>query len=119
MKLENICPICPMIKEGVLRYLTDTHYLFTSKFITNRYYLHLLCSFVLSFFSIWFLIEYTSLAQTPVWFQLFLGGFGAFGVNFLREMVYEELYGAPFDWTDVNFGSYGGVLGALLATLIL
>ena len=34
-------------------------------------------------------------------------------------MVYEELYGAPFDWTDVNFGSYGGVLGALLATLIL
>ena len=28
-------------------------------------------------------------------------------------MLYEEIYGAPFDWTDVNFGSYGGVLGAL------
>ena len=119
MKLEDICPICPMIKEGVLRYLTDTQYLFTSKFITNRYYLHLLCSCVLSFFSIWLLIAFTQLGGTPVWFQLFLGGFGAFGVNFLREMVYEELYGAPFDWTDVNFGSYGGVLGALLTTLIL
>jgi hypothetical protein len=118
MKLENICSVCPMIKDGVLRYLTDTHYILTSKFITNRYYLHLLCSFVLSFFSIWFLIDSAHLGETPIWFQLFLGGFGAFGVNFLREMVYEEIYGAPFDWTDVNFGSYGGVLGALLATLI-
>ena len=119
MKLEDVCPICTTVKDGVLKYLTDTHYLFTAKFITNRYYLHLLCSFVLSFFSIWFLIAFTQLGQTPIWFQLFLGGFGAFGVNFGREMVYEELYGAPFDWTDVNFGSYGGVLGALLASCIL
>jgi hypothetical protein len=118
MKLEDICPICSSVKDGVLKYIIDTHYIITPKFITNRYYLHLLCSFVLSFFAVWFLIEFAHLAETPIWFQLFVGGFGAFAVNFVREMVYEELYGAQFDWTDINFGSYGGILGALLAIFI-
>jgi len=118
MKLEDICPICPSIKDGILRYLTDTHYVLTSKFITNRYYLHLLCSFVLSFFAIWFLIDFAYLGETPIGFQLFVGGFGAYGANYLREWYYGMKCNAPFDWTDINFGSYGGVLGVLLATLI-
>ena len=119
MKLEDICPICTTVKDGVLKYITDIKYITTPLFIKNRYHLHLGCSFVLTFLSMWLLIAVEVVTGTPIWFQIFLGGFAAFAVNFLRELLYEDLYGAPFDWTDIHFGSYGGILGALLATLVL
>lgn len=118
MKLENICPICEVVKSGLLKYITDVKYIFTPLFIKNRYHLHLGYSFLLTLPSMYLLLTFLNLAGTPVWFHLFVGGFGAFGVNFLRELLYEDLYGAPFDWKDVHFGSYGGILGALLATFI-
>lgn len=111
------CPICPVIWGNIKKYLTDTTKTFTKDFITQNYYKHLLYSLVLTFFSMWLLLLHADLANTGMPFQLFVGGFGAYIVNWLRERHYAKKYNAPFDYTDINFGSYGGILGALLAVL--
>jgi hypothetical protein len=49
---------------------------------------------------------------------LFVGGFGAYGVNFAREWYYGIKYKAPWSRIDLNFGSYGGILGALIYILL-
>ncbi len=61
---------------------------------------------------------FMDLADTGLFFQSFIGGFGAGCVNFVREWYYGKYYGAPFDGTDINMGSYGGWLGALVAVFI-
>ena len=111
------CSICPIIWGNIKKYLTDTAKIFTKDFIKQNYYKHLLYSLVLTFFSMWFLLLHADLADTGMVFQLFVGGFGAWVVNFVREWYYGKKYNAPFDFTDINFGSYGGILGALLAVL--
>lgn len=112
------CLICPVIWENIKKYLTDTTKFFTKDFITQQYHKHFLYSLVLTFFSVWFLLLNADLADTGIFFQLFVGGFGAWVVNFLRERYYTKKYNAPFDFTDINFGSYGGIIGALLAVLL-
>jgi hypothetical protein len=111
------CPICPILWNNIKKYLTDTTKIFNKAFIKENYYKHLLYSLVLTFFAMWFLLLHADLADTGMPFQLFVGGFGAYGVNFVREWYYGIKYKAPFDFTDLNMGSYGGILGALLAVL--
>ena len=65
----------------------------------------------------WFLLLHAHLADTGMPFQLFVGGFGAYGVNFVREWYYAKYHEAPWDPTDLNMGSYGGIIGALLVVL--
>jgi hypothetical protein len=65
-----------------------------------------------------FLMNYAHLADTGAAFQLFVGGFGAYAVNFAREWYYGIRYKAPWSSIDLNFGSYGGILGALIYILI-
>ncbi len=112
------CTICPILWNNIKKYLTDTTKIFTKDFITKNYYKHLAYSFVLTIPSIIFLMHYAHLADTGLFFQSFIGGFGAYGVNFVREWYYGKFYGAPWDETDLNFGSYGGILGALVGVLI-
>ena len=113
------CPICPIMWERFKNYFLDMKKAFTPLFIKNNYHKHLLYSFVLTIPTIMFFIQYADLADTGLFFQLFVGGFGAFGVNFAREWYYGKFHGAPWDGTDLNFGSYGGVLGALVAHYIM
>jgi len=111
------CPICPILWNNIKSYVLDTTKIFTKAFIKENYYKHLLYSMVLTFFSMWFLLLHADLADTGLAFQLFIGGFGAYCVNFAREWYYGKFHGAPWDPTDLNFGSYGGIIGALLAVL--
>ena len=111
------CPICPILWSNIKKYLTDTTKIFSKDFVKQNYHKHLGYSLVLTFFSMWFLLTYAHLADTGMPFQLFVGGFGAYGVNFVREWYYGIKYGAPWDFTDLNMGSYGGIIGALLAVL--
>jgi len=113
------CTICPIIKSVVVKYITDTKNFFSKDFITRGYYLHFGCSVVLTFLSMWFLFEYAHLADTGTSFQLFIGAFGAYGANYIKEWIWAKFYGSEWDETDLNFGSYGGIIGALLAIIIL
>jgi hypothetical protein len=116
MKIE--CPICPVIKRNVIGYLTDIKYIFSKDFIPNNYHKHIGISLVLTIPSIIGLILFFDLNDVGLPFQLFVGGFGAYSVNWLRERHYAKKYNAPWDQVDIHMGSYGGILGALLATLI-
>jgi hypothetical protein len=111
------CTICTILWNNIKKYLTDTTKIFSKDFVKQNYHKHLGYSLVLTFFSMWLLLSYAHLAETGMPFQLFIGGFGAYAVNFVREWYYGIKYGAPWDFTDLNMGSYGGIIGALLAVL--
>ena len=113
------CPICPVIKENLIRYITDIKKFIAPDFIQQNYHKHFGYSLVLTFFSIWLLFLYAHLGETGVFFQLFIGGLGAYFVNWVRETFYAEYYKAPFDPTDVNMGSYGGIVGTILFLLTI
>jgi len=111
------CTICPILWNNIKKYLTDTTKIFSKDFVKQNYHKHLGYSLVLTFFSMWFLLIHAHLADTGMPFQLFIGGVGAYAVNFLREWYYSKYHKAPWDFTDLNMGSYGGIIGALLAVL--
>jgi hypothetical protein len=111
------CPICPILLNNIKKYLTDTTKIFGKDFVKQNYHKHLGYSLVLTFFAMWFLLAHAHLADTGMAFQLFVGGFGAYCVNFVREWYYSKYHNAPWDFTDLNMGSYGGIIGALLAVL--
>jgi hypothetical protein len=92
--------------------------IFSPLFIKNNYHKHLLYSFLLTIPTILFMMFFMHLADTGLFFQSFVGGFGAGFVNFAREWYYGKYHKAPYDGTDINMGSYGGWLGALVAVYI-
>lgn len=112
------CPICIPVLKGILSYFTSLKLFFSKDFIKENYYKHFGYSIVIGFFLILFFREFLYLDTTPLYFNLFVGGFALFTINGLREGKLEDKYGAPFSWNDVFFGSYGGILGAYLCTLI-
>lgn len=112
------CTICPILWNNLKNYLTDTTKIFGKDFVKQNYHKHLFYSLVLTIPSIIFLMHYANLADTGLLFQTFVGGFGAYGVNFVREWYYGIKYKAPWDWTDLNMGSYGGIIGALVGVLL-
>jgi hypothetical protein len=117
--MKITCPICPVIKKNVITYFTDIKFITTPEFITKAYNKHLLWSFVLTIPSMLLLIFFFDLDDVGVPFQLFVGGFGAYSFNFLREWVRRKFYGIEWDQVDIHMGSYGGILGAAITTLLL
>jgi hypothetical protein len=112
------CPICPVIVQRTKNYITDLQYIFKPEFISKNYHKHLLYSYILTIPTMLILLQWFHLADTGLFFQSFVGTFGAGAVNFVREWYYGKYHGAPYDGVDVNMGSYGGLLGALTAVLI-
>ena len=120
MKKFNIeCPICPILKDSISKYLTDTKKIFGPDFVKQNYHKHFGYSLVLTFFSIWLLFLYAHLGDTGNIFPIFIGGFGAYCVNWVREWYYGYRYNAPWDWTDLNMGSYGGIIGTTIFLLTM
>ncbi len=72
---------------------------------------------IISFFLVAFARSFMYLGDTPLWFNLFIGGFAMFCANWVRETIVESEE-VPFSWTDVNMGTYAGILGAYLSILV-
>jgi hypothetical protein len=120
MKNFNIeCPICPIIKQNIINYISDIKKIFTPNFVKQNYHKHLGYSAVFTFFAIWFLFQFAHLQDTGILFPLFIGGFGAYCVNWVREWYYGKKYDAPWDDTDPNMGSYGGIIGTAIFLLTI
>lgn len=119
MSIKNWCPVCPGLGQGILKFFTDLKYFFSKDFFKERYYLHFSLSIPISFGIVLFFREFMYLGDTPVWFQLFIGGAALFAINGIREAILEnEEKGIKFSWSDIFFGTYGGIVGAWLVTLI-
>ena len=111
------CPICPIVIQNAKEYVLNTKFFFSPKFISENYYKHFGYSLVLTFFAIWLLFLYAFLGDTGYVFPVFIGGFGAFLVNWMREWYYAKFHDAPWDDIDIHMGSYGGIVGATLFLL--
>jgi hypothetical protein len=111
------CPICPIIVNNVKNYILDIKKIFTPQFETENYYKHLEYSALIAFPWILFLLRFAHLAGTGYIFPIVIGGFSLYAVNFFREWYCGIKYKAPWDWTDLNMGSYGGILGAIFAMI--
>jgi len=46
------CSICPILKDNIVRYVTNTKKIFTPDFVKQNYHKHFGYSLVLTFFSI-------------------------------------------------------------------
>lgn len=119
MKFSITCLICPVIFNNVKAYITDIKHTFTSDFIKERYCKHLLASMILIIPLIILLMIVFNLDDTGLIFQLFIGGFISYVINFIREMYYAKYHEAPWSNIDINFGSYGGIIGAAIAVYLV
>jgi hypothetical protein len=111
------CPICPIIVQNAKEYVLNTKFFLSPDFVKKRYHKHFGYSLVLTFFAIWFLFKFAYLGDTGYFFQIFVGGFGAFAVNWVREWYYAKFHQAPWDDVDIHMGSYGGIVGTILFLL--
>lgn len=103
------CTIRPVMWGRTKNYFLNMKKIFSPLFIKNRYHLHMGLSFLLTIPTILFMMNFMYLTDTGLFFQSFIGGFGA-AVNFAREWYYGKFYDTSWDGTDINMGSYGGWL---------
>lgn len=107
-----------------LAFITSTKYFFKKEFITELYYKHFGYSLVLTLPCIYLLMMFAYLKDTPLLFQCFIGGGGAFTVNWVRELIKEnnaqkEGWKYHFDYVDIYFGTYGGIVATIIIYLLL
>lgn len=114
------CTICSSLVNNVKNYILDITKIFTPAFETENYYKHLEYSALIAVPWILFLLRFAHLADTGLFFPVFIGGFSLFAVNWIREayLNYKSKGEIPYDITDVNMGSYGGILGAVIAMVL-
>lgn len=112
------CTICKIMWKKIKNYFLDIKKIFNPLFIKNNYHKHLFYSFLITIPTILVMLNYVDLANTGLFFQIFIGGFGAFFVNFIREWYYGKYHNSPYDGTDINMGSYGGITGTIVAIII-
>lgn len=98
--------------------------IFTKEFFTELYILHFSATLNLFIIPICIILMYSDLKDTPILFQCFIAGLLGWAFNWLRELYKErkaknEGWVYPFDYTDVNFGGYGGFVAPLVVWLIL
>lgn len=92
------------------------------KFLTDDYYtdkndLHFMVSFALT--SICMILMLLLNVINVSLFIIFIGWFGAFFFNGIREWFLGLTKRAPFDWSDVRFGGYGGLWSGITVYLVI
>lgn len=102
------------VAKGIVKYITDLKYFCKQDFFLENYYKHLIYSMVISYLGALFFSD----TQTDKFLMLFLGGFILYGINYIREWLNAKILLAPFSWTDINFGSYGGIVGVIIYILL-
>lgn len=84
-----------------------------TKFITSRYYLHLIVGLAIGY-------NLTSLSDFNeyAWYNEIVGvvaiTFIAFWYGFFWERLRSQLFGIKLDWNDVSWSAFGGLIGSIL-----
>jgi uncharacterized membrane protein len=85
------------------------------KFITERWYLHLIFGGLIVTPFIWLLLKTDpSFVDTGKIFQCIVAGFSGLALGFMWEWWYVKYHEAPFDKWDVIFTILGAILGTIL-----
>jgi hypothetical protein len=113
---KNFCRICPIIRDKIKKYFTDIKKFNSKDYKLKNYNKHFNYSFIIMFVIILLFLNYDVLFHGNIIENTLLSGLLAYFMNYIREWYYRKK--AEFDYTDLNFGSYGGLLAGLLATLI-
>ena len=88
-----------------------------TKFITSRYYLHLIVGLAIGYN----LTSLTDFHNYPI------GGkiagiasitFIAFWVGFFWERIISQFFGVRLDWNDIRWSTYGGLIGSILCFIL-
>lgn len=116
MKTHSFFKLLNILKAPFVNFFN----IFNKDFYKERRDLHFAFSFaiVLLFLVIGDIVKELQIDQLPFWFILLLGWILAYGINFVREWYYGKFHGAPWDNTDLDMGSYGGILGASLFLIL-
>ena len=105
--------------QGVKNYIRAVQYFFTPHYKSRSYNLHFYYSIVIAIPVVLFGLYYINLIDTPLWFHFVFGGATLFAVNFLREWYRGLMFKIGEDFNDIYFGSYGGIVGAGIAEIIV
>lgn len=97
-----------------MKYLKeDFQALFTSKFIEQRFHMHLIGGIILGV-----LFYYLTVEAYYTWQRLILTNLivfiGAVGWELVRGLLYKY----EMDWADVRFGVYGSLIGSFIIAFI-
>lgn len=110
--------------QGILSYFISIKFFFKKEFITELYWKHFSYSFALALLPLTILFLVFHLEDTPLFYQCFIGAIGCYTVNWVRELIKEnkakkEGWKYPFDYLDVYFGSYGGIVAAVVVHYVI
>jgi len=107
-----------IIVQAILSYFTSVKYFFKPEYKAQSYDLHFYYSILVGIPCLFFAFHFMDLNSTPLLFKMFLGGFFLYCVNFYREWHRALFHGIKEDFVDMYFGSYGGIVAALIVELI-
>ena len=91
----------------------DLEALFSSKFIEQRYHMHLIGGIILGV-----LFYYLTVEAYYTWQRLILTNLIVFMGAVGWELVRGLLYKYQMDWGDVRFSTYGSIIGSIVAVFI-
>ena len=111
--------ILPEIKNWIKTYITGFRYFFHKDFIEENYIKHFLYSVLIGILLLFPLCLLESFRETQLIFKIIFGGILLYAINWIREDNKRRKYKAPFSQLDINFGSYGGIISAILIQTIL
>lgn len=103
--------------KNTINFLVSPLRIFGKNFIKNRYHLHFFVTLVivlaLMTFAYFFMRFYP-----PIPVAIAAGWFLGHTGNLIRESYLEDKGVATFDWNDVFAGAWGGIISAILFTII-
>jgi hypothetical protein len=111
--------ILPEIKNWIKTYITGFRYFFHKDFIEENYIKHFLYSVLIGILLLSPLCLLESFRETQLIFKIIFSGTLLYAINWIREDNKRRKYKAPFSQLDINFGSYGGIISAILIQTIL
>lgn len=107
------------IKDLFGAFWHDIKIVFTKEVITNNHYLHFFLTLPIAFILTYGTCHFFHLDDTNVFFASLIGGGYGLSINFAREnMLEDQEQGVPFDWCDVRFGAYAGLIAGAVAFLL-
>ena len=85
-----------------------------NKFIKQRWHLHVLGGAIVVTPLIWLLIKFDPSFDIGKIAQVFIAGFFAYCIGFMREFYFAKFHEAPFDYKDIWFTVLGAIIGTIL-----
>lgn len=111
-----------ILLKTISTFFTNFPKIFFSKdFVKKRRHLHFICTIPIILVCFLFAYKYMHLKDLPMLFIIFLGWFGGYSINWLREGYYnyKSKYKIPFDYLDVHAGAYGGITASIIYLIII